>query len=242
VRIVRAGAVPCLIDVLKSGHPEAQEHAAGGIFSLALSDENKIPIGVLGAIPPLLHILRTNEERAKQDAAMALYHLSFAPSNRSKLVKVGAVPILMGISQDERSKVRSTALMTLCNIAATSEGRKALLDANAVATLVDILAKHQKNRSTSSQEIQEQTVEVLLLLSQNNLRFVSLAMQAGAMDLLVSLCENGNTRVKEKASVLLSIIREASSNEEECSDSILPRSQTRRWGLGDLTGPNSTTI
>lgn len=242
VSIVRAGAVPCLIDVLKSGHPEAQEHAAGGIFSLALSDENKIVIGVLGAIPPLLHVLRANEERGKQDASMALYHLSFAPSNRSKLVKVGAVPILLSLAQDEKSKVGSKALITLCNIAATSEGRKALLDANAIATLVDILAKYQKNRSTASQEIQEQTVAVLLLLSQNNLRFVSLAMQAGAMDLLVSLCENGNTRAKEKASALLSIIREVSSNEEECSDSILPRSQPKRWGRTGLPGPNSTTF
>lgn len=242
VSIVRAGAVPCLIDVLKSGHPEAQEHATGGIFSLALSDENKIVIGVLGAIPPLLHVLRANEERGKQDAAMALYHLSFAPSNRSKLVRVGAVPILLGLAQDEKSKVGSKALITLCNIAATSEGRKALLDANAIATLVDILARYQKNRSTASQEIQEQTVAVLLLLSQNNIRFVSLAMQAGAMDLLVSLCENGNTRAKEKASALLSIIRELSSNEEECSDSILPRPQPRRWGRTGLTGPNSTNF
>lgn len=242
VSVVRAGAVPCLIDVLKSGHPEAQEHAAGGIFSLALSDENKIVIGVLGAIPPLLRVLRSNEERGKQDAAMALYHLSFAPSNRSKLVKLGAVPILLGLAQDERSKVGSKALTTLCNIVAISEGREALLDANAVATLVDILAKHQKNRSTASQEMQEQTVAVLLLLSQNNLRFVSLAMQAGAEDLLVSLCENGSTRAKEKASALLNIIREISSNEEECPDSILPKSQTRRWGRAGLTGPNSTTF
>lgn len=242
VSVVRAGAVPCLIEVLKSGHPEAQEHAAGAIFSLALSDENKIAIGVLGAIPPLLHILRTNEERGKQDAAMALYHLSSAPSNGSKLAKVGAVPILLGIAQDERSKIGSKALITLCNIAAISEGRKALFDANAVATLVDILAKHQKNRSTASEEMQEQAVAVLLLLSQNNLRFVSLAMQAGAVDLLVSLCEHGNSRAKEKASTLLNIIREISSNEEECSDSILPRAQTRRWGRAGLTGPNSTTF
>lgn len=242
VSVVRAGAVPCLIEVLKSGHPEAQEHAAGAIFSLALSDENKIAIGVLGAIPPLLHILRTNEERGKVDAAMALYHLSSAPSNGSKLAKVGAVPILLGLAQDERSKIGSKALITLCNIAATSEGRKALFDANAGATLVDILAKHQKNRSTASEEMQEQAVAVLLLLSQNNLRFVSLAMQAGAVDLLVSLCEHGNTRAKEKASTLLNIIREISSNEEECSDSILPRAQTRRWGRAGLTGPNSTTF
>ncbi|KAH9327037.1 hypothetical protein KI387_007215 [Taxus chinensis] len=240
VGIVRAGAVPYLIDVLKSGHPEAQEHAAGGIFSLALNDENKIAIGFLGAIPPLIHILRAGEERAKQDAAMALYHLSFAPSNKSKLVKMGAVPVLIGLAQDETSRLGSKALMILCNIASIAEGHKALLDANGIAKLVGILAKHQKDRSRGSQEIQEQTVAILLLLSQNNLRFVSLSVQAGAMELLFWLSENGNARAKEKASILLSMMKEVSSSEEECPDSRFSRHQTRRLGQTGSSGPNST--
>eukprot|EP01018_Ginkgo_biloba_P021796 Gb_13006 [translate_table: standard] len=242
VGIVRAGAIPYLIDVLKGGHPEAQEHAAGGIFSLALNDENKIVIGVLGAIPPLIHILRTGGEKAREDAAMALYHLSFAASNQSKLVKVGAVGILIGFAQDEKSRVSSRALMILCNIATISEGRKALLDANAIASLVSILSKRQKDRSRGSQEILEQTVAVLLLLSRNNLRFVSLAIQAGAMEPLIWLAENGSARAKEKSSALLSMMREVSTDDEECPDSILPRSHPGRLVRGALHGPNSTAF
>lgn len=45
VKIVRSGFVPLLIDVLKSGTTEAQEHVAGALFSLALEDENKMVIG-----------------------------------------------------------------------------------------------------------------------------------------------------------------------------------------------------
>lgn len=44
---------PPIIDVLKGGFPESQEHAAGALFSLALDDQNKTAIGVLGALPPL---------------------------------------------------------------------------------------------------------------------------------------------------------------------------------------------
>lgn len=240
VGIVRAEAIPYLIDVLKAGHPEAQEHAAGCIFSLALNDDNKIAIGVLGAIPPLIHILRAGEDKAKQDAAMALYQLSFPQGNKSKLVKMGAVPILIGLAQDETSKISSKALMILCNIAAIAEGRKALMDLSGIAKLVGILAKHQKNKSRASQEIQEQTVAVLLLISQNNIRFVSLAIQAGVMEPLVWLSENGNARAKEKASVLLSMMKEVTSSEEEYPDSILPRHNARRLGRAAWSGPNST--
>lgn len=53
VTIVRSGIVPPLIDVLKGGFPEGQEHACGALFSLALDDGNKTAIGVLGALRPL---------------------------------------------------------------------------------------------------------------------------------------------------------------------------------------------
>lgn len=238
VSIVRAGAIPYLIDVLKMGHPEAQEHAAGAIFSLALNDENKTAIGVLGAIPPLIHMLRSSEERGRQDALMALYHLSFAQNNYAKLIKMGAVSILLNLAREDRSDLASRALLILYNIAANSEGRKALLDASAIGSLVGILAKHQKDRSKGSQVIQEHTVAVLLLMSHNNLRFKSLALQAGAMELLVGLAESGNVRTKEKASILTSIMRGVSDDED--GDSILSRSHWKTLGWSSAPGPNST--
>ncbi|KAH9290733.1 hypothetical protein KI387_034850 [Taxus chinensis] len=235
VNIVRSGAIPYLIDVLKMGNPEAQEHAAGAIFSLALNDENKTAIGVLGAIPPLIHMLRSAADGARQDAAMALYHLSFVQGNRAKLMKAGAVSILLSLAQEETSDVASRALLILCNIAATSEGRKALLDANAIASLVGVLAKHQKDRSKGSQLIQENSVAALLLMSRNNVRFKSLAFQAGVMELLVWLAEHGNVRTKEKVSVLLSIMRGVSEDEDE--DSLTRYRKRLAWSA--LSGPNS---
>lgn len=234
--IVRAGAIPYLIDVLKMGNLEAQEHAAGAIFSLALNDDNKTAIGVLGAVPPLLHILRSTADRTRKDAAMALYHLSFVQVNRAKLMKAGAVSILLSLAQEEISDVACRALLILCNIASSSEGRKALLDTNATALLVGILAKHQKDRSKGSQLIQENAVAALLLLSRNNTRFKSLAVQAGAIELLVWLAEHGNVRTKEKVSVILSIMRGVSDDEDQCSLTRYHKKLVR----SALSGPNST--
>ncbi|GFY93921.1 RING/U-box superfamily protein with ARM repeat domain-containing protein [Actinidia rufa] len=52
LKIVRSRIAPSLIDVLKGGGAEWQEHASGAIFSLALEDDNRTAIGVLGALQP----------------------------------------------------------------------------------------------------------------------------------------------------------------------------------------------
>ncbi|KHN16347.1 U-box domain-containing protein 40 [Glycine soja] len=100
VRIVRSGMVPPLIEVLKFGSSEAQEHGAGALFSLAMDDDNKTAIGVLGGLAPLLHMLRSESERTRHDSALALYHLSLVQSNRSKMVKLGSVPVLLSMEED----------------------------------------------------------------------------------------------------------------------------------------------
>ncbi|KAJ8452396.1 hypothetical protein Cgig2_006201 [Carnegiea gigantea] len=51
IKIVRAGIVPMVIDLLKGRLPESQEHAAGMIFSLSIEDDNKTTLGFLGAFP-----------------------------------------------------------------------------------------------------------------------------------------------------------------------------------------------
>lgn len=137
VKIVRSGIVPPLIDVLKGGSPEAQEHASGALFSLALNDDNKTAIGVLGALPPLLHLLRSESERTRHDSALALYHLSLVQSNRTKMVKLGSVPVLMGMVKS--GQMMGRVLLILCSLASCGDGRAAMMDAGAVEFLVGLL-------------------------------------------------------------------------------------------------------
>ncbi|KAK4367505.1 hypothetical protein RND71_011297 [Anisodus tanguticus] len=139
VKIVRSGIVPPLIDVLKSGVQESQEHVAGALFSLALDDQNKTAIGVLGALPPLLHAVCSESERTRHDLALALYHLSLVQSNRVKLVKLGAVQVLLGMVKTGHMMGR--ILLILCNLAASSEGRAAMLDGGGVECFVCMLRK-----------------------------------------------------------------------------------------------------
>lgn len=202
VKIVRSGVVPLLIDVLKGGFHEAQEHAAGALFSLALDDDNKMAIGVLGALPPLLHMLRSDSEHARNDSALALYHLSLIHSNRSKLIKLDAVPILLSLVK--AGDLASRALLILCNIAAGTEGRSVMLDANAVECFVGILREGEMN---SHDTIRENCVVALYSLSLGSLRFKGLAKEVGAVEVLMQVIEKGSERAKEKAKKILLMLK-----------------------------------
>eukprot|EP00250_Pteridium_aquilinum_P015507 c22624_g1_i1 orf=941-3013(+) len=226
ITIVRAGAVRFLIDVLNNGVPEAQEHAAGAAFSLAIADENKHSMGVLNVIPPLIQLVNAGPPGSRQDAAMALYHLSLLQANKTKLVKHGAVPILLNLAQSrDRPDMASRSLVILSNVASIPEGKAMLLQLNAITILVKLLAI-QGNRSAAA--IPEQAAAVLVLLAMGNLRFKSVALNAGAQELLTALCENGTIRAREKALALLAIMKESSSGPDELdADSVLSRQYRR---------------
>ncbi|RLN35420.1 U-box domain-containing protein 39-like [Panicum miliaceum] len=182
VRIVRAGAVPALVEVLRSGAsaPEAREHAAGALFGLALNVDNRAAIGVLGAVPPLLDLLTSpaHPPRARRDAGMALYHLSLAAVNQSKVARFpGAPKALLAVASGaaEPGPIRRLALMVVCNVAACAEGRAALMDAGAVASVAGIL-----DDDAGAADLEEWCVSAMYAMSRGSLRFRGLARAAGA--------------------------------------------------------------
>uniref|UniRef100_A0A6N2LIJ5 RING-type E3 ubiquitin transferase n=1 Tax=Salix viminalis TaxID=40686 RepID=A0A6N2LIJ5_SALVM len=244
---VQTNAIASLVNlslekVNKGGCDEAQEHAAGALFSLALEDDNKMAIGVLGALQPLMHMLRAESERARHDSSLALYHLSLIQSNRVKLVKLGAVSMLL--SMVKSGDLASRLLLVLCNLAACNEGRSAMLDANAVAILVGIL---REGGGGDSEVIRENCVAALLALSHGSMRFKGLAKEARAVEVLREIEERGSNRAREKAKRVLMMMRGRDEEDEEvCWEEVLESggiSRTRhRVGGRNPHGPNSTNF
>lgn len=211
VKIVRSGLVPAVIDVLKAGSPEAQEHASGALFSLALEDGNKTAIGVLGALQPLMHTLRSGTERTRHDSALALYHLSLVQSNRNKLVKFGSVPVLLNMVKS--GQMAGRALLILRSLVSGLDGRAAVLDSGGVECLVSLLKGSELDEST-----REGCVAVLYGLSQGGLRFKGLAKAAGAMEELVKVERTGSEPAREKARRMLEMLKARSEEEQEDVD------------------------
>ncbi|KAL3526456.1 hypothetical protein ACH5RR_011112 [Cinchona calisaya] len=208
VKIVRSGIVPPVIDVLRGGFPESQDHAAGALFSLALDDQNKTAIGVLGGLPPLLHALRSDSERTRHDSALALYHLSLVQSNRVKLVRMGSVQILLGMVRSGHMTGR--VLLVLCNLAASVEGRAAMLDGGAVECFIELLGK----ANFDSDSTRESCVVGLYGLSHGGLRFKGLAKEVNAEQVLKKLEEMGSERSKEKVRRILEVLNRKDEEEE----------------------------
>lgn len=208
VKIVRSGIVPPVIDVLRGGLPESQDHAAGALFSLALDDQNKTAIGVLGGLPPLLHALRSDSERTRHDSALALYHLSLVQSNRVKMVKMGSVQVLLGMAKSGHMTGR--ILLVLCNLAASAEGRAAMLDGGAVGYLIEML----KRGNFDSDSTRESCVVALYGLSHGGLRFKGLAKEASAEEMLKKAEKAGSERSKEKVRRILEVLKEKDEEEE----------------------------
>lgn len=209
VKIVRSGIVPPLIDVLKGGSPESQDHAAGALFSLALDDQNKTAIGVLGALPPLLHALRSESERTRHDAVLALYHLSLVQSNRTKLVKLGSVQALLAMVKSGHMTGR--ILLVLCNLAASPEGRAAMLDGGAVECFISMLKREELDADST----RESCVTALYGLSHGGLRFKGLAKEAGAEEMLMKVEATGSERAMNKARRILEVLRQKDEEDEE---------------------------
>ncbi|KAI3462979.1 hypothetical protein Pfo_019642 [Paulownia fortunei] len=237
VKIVRSGIVPPLIDVLRGGCAESQEHAAGALFSLSIGDQNKTAIGVLGALPPLLHALRSDSERTRHDSALALYHLSLVQSNRVKMIKLGSVQILLGMVKSGHMSGR--VMLILCNLAASVEGRTAMLDGGAVECLVSFLSQGDFD----SVATRESCLAAICGLSYGGLRFKGLAKEAGAEEVLRKVEQTASERAKEKVRRILEVMSDKDEEDEEIdweellnSEDDLSRTQYR---ASRRTGSNS---
>ncbi|KAL6846621.1 hypothetical protein ACP4OV_024069 [Aristida adscensionis] len=220
VRIVRAGAVPALVEVLRSGASavEAREHAAGALFGLALNEDNRAAIGVLGAVPPLLDLLTSHAypAPARRDAGMALYHLSLAAVNQSKIARFpGAPKALLAVASGaaEPGPIRRLALMVVCNVGACAEGRAALMDAGAVASVAGILSRSHgadadaDARGGGSADLEEWCVAAMYAMSRGSLRFRGLARAAGADRALRRVAEERGGVRREMARKTLRAMR-----------------------------------
>lgn len=227
-KIVRAGTVPYLIDVLKGGFSESQGHAAGALFSLALEEENKMAIGALGALQPLLHALKSDSLQTQQDSALALYHLTLVNTNRVKLVKLNAIPNLLEMVKSGNLALASRVLLILCNLAACVEGRAIMLDSDGVGVLVNLL---RESEGKGLESTRENCVSALFTLSQGNFRFKSLLKEANAVELLREVENKGSQRAREKAKRLLEVMKGGEDGERGLSvdwDALLESGEVRR--------------
>ncbi|KAF3784744.1 U-box domain-containing protein 40 [Nymphaea thermarum] len=233
VLLVRAGVLQFLIDALRSGCSEARGHAVAALFSLAVEEENRIVIGVIGAIPLLLRLVGTSgagDRATAEDAAMALYYLSLERGNKAKMIREGAVPMLVrrarGTTEGEDAgSIQARCFMILCNLTVGEEGRRSLLGSDALAAASEAI-----EMSTGAGPVEEQALALMLLLvGKGNGRYAPTGLPQPVIREVTRLAQQGKGRIREKATALLMLLKEAQAAE-------LP-SRPARGGDWDMMPP-----
>jgi len=116
-KIVKAGAVPLLVGLVKSGSPRAKELAAGALSHLALTPGNKTAIADAGGINAMVELMRTGVGEGKGAAAAAVANLtSGCATNQTAVAKEGGISLLVKLVEDSLPQVQGWATVALGNV------------------------------------------------------------------------------------------------------------------------------
>ncbi|GLJ05355.1 hypothetical protein SUGI_0016730 [Cryptomeria japonica] len=238
-----------LVATLSQSHALEQEGAVTDLRKQTrTSSESRIALCHPKLLSALLPLCTSRYPEVQINAVAALVNLSLEKENKVGIVRAGAIPYLIDVLKAGHPEAQEHAAGCIFSLALSDENKIAIGILGAIPPLIHILrAGEDKAKQDAAMALYHLSFPqgnksklVKQLQKDNNIRFVSLAIQAGVMEPLVWLSENGNARAKEKASVLLSMMKEVTSSEEEYPDSILPRHSTRRLGRAVWSGPNST--
>lgn len=207
-RIVAAGVVPYLLEILKSSCG-VEEVSMSLLMLLSCTEENRQRIGLSGAVHILVQLLDPTKSRPNEvNMLIALCNLSTVKENQRLIIKSGAVPKLVHLLKVRNNTVRERCLLLLYNISSLQEGRGVLVDTkDCIATIAEFLG-------AGTNEEQEQSAAVLLSLCNHSSTISHLIRQEGVTPDLLSLSVQGSERCKDTAWTLLQLLHKQQWQEE----------------------------
>lgn len=214
--IANAGAIEPLVKLLEGDcGEEAQEEAAGALFSLADHEKNRLAITEADGISWLVMLLCHVNKRAREHAEGALVRLSIENANRVLIIRK-----LVGMLQDSGAAAQEQSAAALANLARESEdNRKSIVEANGIVPLLAVL-------ESTSAKAKENAVGAIKELCRNSKANQSLIAKAGGIPKLVGVMVgfSGNT-MKDASLVKLctlaaSAIKEMAKGNRKNQDAI----------------------
>ncbi|KAM7264206.1 hypothetical protein ACFE04_001889 [Oxalis oulophora] len=214
VKIVTAGAIPPLIELLKSQDSNLRELAAAAILTLSASTPNKPIIVESGAAPLLVEILSCGTLQGKADAVTALHNLSTCIDKSNPIIDARAVYPLINLLKEckKYSKFAEKASSLLEILSKSEEGRTAITNSHkGILTLVETV---EDGNLIST----EHAAGALLNLCQScRDKYRELILNEGAIPGLLQLTVEGTSEAQEKARTLLDLLREKPPGDQMAS-------------------------
>lgn len=106
VRIVEEGAVPAIVNLLRSPVESMQEHAAVTLRNLSLNDDNEVRVVEEGCLPPLIAMLNSVKASLQLQSVGVLRNLSVKMENKLTMVQEGALPPLIRLLESPEEEVQ----------------------------------------------------------------------------------------------------------------------------------------
>lgn len=198
--IAEAGALPLLVMLLGSEHPNLQVNAVTTILNLSILEANKARImetdGVLSGVIEVLRSGATWE--AKGNAAATIFSLTGVHAHRKKLgKKTRVVKALLDLARLGPTSPKRDAMMAILNLAADREAVGTLIEGG----VMDIMGGELPD------SLSEEAVAVLeVVMKRGGLLAVAAAYHGNLVKRLTTVLREGSDRARESAAATLVII------------------------------------
>ncbi|RRT48689.1 hypothetical protein B296_00020655, partial [Ensete ventricosum] len=213
-KIVKSGAVPHLVELLRSGKNSLRELATAAVLTLSASTPNKPTIATSGAVPLLVEILISGSIQGRVDAVTALYNLSSCEDSSNFILPSEAAKPLLALLKDCKrySKFAEKATGLLEILSKTEDGRNLISEFDGgILSLVETIEE-------GSLLSAEYAVGVLLsLCSSCREKYRELILKEGPIPGLMLLTAEGTKKARERAHNILDLLRDDSKKKKVAS-------------------------
>ena len=139
VRIVEAGAVGALVELLSSGSDWGRSQSAYALASLAVDATHRLVIVRAGAVGQLVELLSRGTAGGRANSAFALACLAVNAAHRLVIARAGAVGPLVELLTHGNGPGKANSAGAFANLSADAVHRLAMVRAGAVGPLVGLL-------------------------------------------------------------------------------------------------------
>ncbi|MFS7921759.1 putative armadillo-like helical protein [Helianthus anomalus] len=217
-QIVACEAIPPLVKLLNfQTSDNLRELATAAILTLSATPNNKPTIASSGAIPLLIQILSCGTIQERVDAVTALHNLTATKEEPAIVLDAAAASPLVNLLKECKKYSKFAEIITgLINILSKShEGRLAITKAeDGILTLVETV-------EDGSLVSKEHAVDVLLdLCRSSRSKYRVLILNEGAIPGLLRLTVYGTYEARNKARLVLELLRDSPSNKRLRSSSV----------------------
>ncbi|KAB1997150.1 hypothetical protein ERO13_D12G004600v2 [Gossypium hirsutum] len=215
--VVDAGALPCLVNLLKMHKDDCNSREMNGVIRKAadaitnLAHENariKTRIRTEGGIPPLVQLLEYHDIKVQRSAAGALRTLAFKnDENKNQIVECNALPTLVLMLSSEDVTVHYEAVGVIGNLVHSSPNiKKDVLLAGALQPVIRLL-------SSSCLESQREAALLIGQFAAADSDCKVHIVQRGAVSPLIEMLTSSDVQLKEMSAFALGRLAQDTHNQ-----------------------------